>query len=633
MSTPRPAMSASSAITRAVFCWTFPGAPIRINIPLNLVSRLRAELGQHESSDYRIASAEAGGLLLGRRVTRTTLEIDDYLWISSEEQPSSRYSLDTSALEGLRAEYSAREEGAHQSQVVGYFRTQAEDNLRLREKEISLVQKRFRDPTDVVLLIGTSNKPYTSGFLFWMTEGDFTSFSLMDFPFDEGLLPAKAGGALATHPAEDEETTRLLPATTDKQATPLTESASASGAQPISTPAEDVSFNLRLRSHPKWPRERQSTPNAGGQINQSEPAAITPPRTVAASKGEPAPVPRRMLVTVAAVFALLTLAGLSTFLVRDRGTTGPKQKAPATVAAFPLQLDVEAQGEGLNIRWNPQSIPVTQAREGRLTVLEGNRQAPRIIPLDLPQLASGHIYYRSSAERVQFQLEIVDNSGGISKESVLALSSTPAPPSAGVAAPQAGNGQSPARKVESIPIPNANADALLLANTTEAPSERQPAPRAFTAPPSSRDRAGQIPAVALDQPPPISTNIALPPTVALPATLSNLPANNPPAPQAKEPPAAKQIRVGSLQEANLIKKVTPTYPPLAMSAHIQGTVRFTATIGKDGTVQNLQLISGNPALVKAATDAVKQWLYRPTVLNGDPVEVITQIDVNFTLTP
>ena len=80
-----------------------------------------------------------------------------------------------------------------------------------------------------------------------------------------------------------------------------------------------------------------------------------------------------------------------------------------------------------------------------------------------------------------------------------------------------------------------------------------------------------------------------------------------------------------------IKKVTPQYPALAKSARIQGTVRFTAIIGKDGTIQNLQLVSGHPMLVASATEAVKQWVYRPTLLNGEPVEVITQIDVNFTL--
>ncbi len=86
-----------------------------------------------------------------------------------------------------------------------------------------------------------------------------------------------------------------------------------------------------------------------------------------------------------------------------------------------------------------------------------------------------------------------------------------------------------------------------------------------------------------------------------------------------------------MQAANLIKKVTPVYPPLAKQARIQGTVRFTAIIGKDGTIQNLQMVSGHPMLVPSATDAVKQWVYRPTLLNGEPVEVVTQIDVNFTL--
>ena len=86
-----------------------------------------------------------------------------------------------------------------------------------------------------------------------------------------------------------------------------------------------------------------------------------------------------------------------------------------------------------------------------------------------------------------------------------------------------------------------------------------------------------------------------------------------------------------MQQANLIRKITPVYPPLAKQARIQGQVRFTAIIGKDGSIQNLQIVSGHPLLVPAAQDAVRQWLYRPTLLNGEPVEVITQIDVNFTL--
>ena len=107
----------------------------------------------------------------------------------------------------------------------------------------------------------------------------------------------------------------------------------------------------------------------------------------------------------------------------------------------------------------------------------------------------------------------------------------------------------------------------------------------------------------------------------------------PPPPVKKEENKTPQrIRVGgNVQAANLIRKITPVYPPLAKQARIQGTVRFTAIIGKDGTIQNLQLVSGHPLLVEAARQAVSQWQYKPTLLNGEPVEVVTQIDVNFTL--
>jgi protein TonB len=107
----------------------------------------------------------------------------------------------------------------------------------------------------------------------------------------------------------------------------------------------------------------------------------------------------------------------------------------------------------------------------------------------------------------------------------------------------------------------------------------------------------------------------------------------PPVKEAPKPKVPQQIRVGgNVQAAKLIAQPKPAYPPLAKQARIQGTVKFNAVIGKDGTIQNLQLVSGHPLLVPSATEAVRQWRYQPTLLNGEPVEVITQIDVNFTLT-
>ena len=75
----------------------------------------------------------------------------------------------------------------------------------------------------------------------------------------------------------------------------------------------------------------------------------------------------------------------------------------------------------------------------------------------------------------------------------------------------------------------------------------------------------------------------------------------------------------------------PAYPPIAAQAQVQGTVVLQAVIAKDGTVQDLRVVSGHPLLVAAAMDAVKQWRYKPYLLNDQPVEVDTQINVNFTL--
>jgi len=107
----------------------------------------------------------------------------------------------------------------------------------------------------------------------------------------------------------------------------------------------------------------------------------------------------------------------------------------------------------------------------------------------------------------------------------------------------------------------------------------------------------------------------------------------PPPPPKKETKAAPQrIRVGgNVQAANLVSQQKPVYPPLAKQARISGTVELSAIIGRDGRVQDLKVVKGHPLLVQAALDAVKNWVYRPTLLNGEPVEVSTTIDVNFTL--
>ncbi len=111
-----------------------------------------------------------------------------------------------------------------------------------------------------------------------------------------------------------------------------------------------------------------------------------------------------------------------------------------------------------------------------------------------------------------------------------------------------------------------------------------------------------------------------------------LSAATPPPPPPPKPQAPKRVRVGGqVESARLIFQPKPEYPPLAKMARIQGVVRLDAIISKDGTIQDLKVISGHPLLVHAAIEAVSRWRYQPTLLNGESVEVATEIDVNFTL--
>jgi protein TonB len=101
----------------------------------------------------------------------------------------------------------------------------------------------------------------------------------------------------------------------------------------------------------------------------------------------------------------------------------------------------------------------------------------------------------------------------------------------------------------------------------------------------------------------------------------------PPPPKSNRP-----LRVGgNVQQANLLRMVQPIYPPIAKTAHISGTVILHAIISKDGTIEQLEYVSGPPLLMKNAMDAVHQWRYKPTMLNGEPVEVDTTVSVVFTL--
>jgi protein TonB len=103
-------------------------------------------------------------------------------------------------------------------------------------------------------------------------------------------------------------------------------------------------------------------------------------------------------------------------------------------------------------------------------------------------------------------------------------------------------------------------------------------------------------------------------------------------PAVVKPPAPRTPSISSrVMAGNLLDKTVPQYPEIARAARIQGTVVLQATIAKDGTIQNLRVIDGPPMLQQAAMDAVRSWRYKPYLLNGEPVEVETTVNVIFNL--
>jgi periplasmic protein TonB len=115
--------------------------------------------------------------------------------------------------------------------------------------------------------------------------------------------------------------------------------------------------------------------------------------------------------------------------------------------------------------------------------------------------------------------------------------------------------------------------------------------------------------------------------INLPTSGNNVAVPVPPPPK----PATREFRSSKLLQGSLIRRVEPVYPPLARNMRIEGPVVLDALISKDGSMDHLRVVSGHPLLVPAAIDAVKQWHYKPYILNSEAIEVETQITVNFIL--
>src|SRR5580698_6450881 len=149
--------------------------------------------------------------------------------------------------------------------------------------------------------------------------------------------------------------------------------------------------------------------------------------------------------------------------------------------------------------------------------------------------------------------------------------------------------------------------------------------------PSPRFRT-DLPTVGDDGPPVASSGMNLPGFKGDPGgVFDSMGSGTPPAMPARPITIARPVSISHMSEGDLVHKILPTYPPLARVARLQGQVVLQAVISRQGAIENLGVLAGHPMLVPAAIEAVRQWRYRPYILNGEPVEVETQITVNFSL--
>jgi outer membrane biosynthesis protein TonB len=373
------------------------------------------------------------------------------------------------------------------------------------------------------------------------------------------------------------------------------------------------------------------------KVEPSKPEPKSQPATFApvaepAEESKPGAFARFKWVIAAVVVLAVLGAGYYMFFRPAASPAGTTQ-----VADTSLGLKVENNSGQLQLSWNRTAPLVLSATRGTLTINDGDHKED--VDLDLATLHTGSVDYAPISNDVSFRLEVVDQKSGKSQaETVRRLTGRP---SAAIAATTTPGQQEPAAaakpentkstaSVQPAPVPVAPPPPAPVvesstAVTKEVPKQNTLAARLRAAPelPPSMDSpqvplGGSAPGGALSvPPPPVPAQKTQPP----PQTAKSAPA-----------PVASSAsgKVGGVaQPATILRRVAAVYPSIARSSHISGIVRVRATIGTNGKVKHATAISGPQILRSAAVDSVMKWLYNPAILDGEPVEIETQVDVSF----
>jgi protein TonB len=666
----------------ATYLWEVPQKPVAVRLAFDLIDRMESEVIENFRS-LTSRGSEIGGVLLGSVIPGSPLivVVQDYETIPCDYTRGPLYRLSDADL--ARFERAIEQHsGAANMAVAGYFRAHSRKGLSLDADDVAFLDARFRSPHHIALLVRPFATKTSVGGLFIREDGVFHGdASYLEFPFRSAQLtaslwtppeaaapaapPAAPANAAPSAPPAAKPGVRpqVVPIGLRRDAPPAAPPADAKPAAPAPEKTDRKAPETKPPAPPTKPPAAEVKTAAPARPAAPEPkpaakevkpaAAVTVTKDAAPAKpAEPAPVvkptPDRPLLGTLGAEApaesqgsgklMMVLGGIAVMVailvalfVYPGYMTRPHPPAAVESQAGGLNLLVEPSGTDLLLTWNKNSAAIANASHGVLSINDGDQHEN--FDMDVKSLTTGSIVYTPKTGDVSFILEVTGkNQTKTATESVRSLRTRPSPmPDGKSAASTTAAKANPAQPVPAGATANAEPVSTTPAEVTPAMPAKA-APKAFNADSLSQRLRPASPTEIADAG--LGAAPASPAGVNVNANLS-VPFANAPAPVAPAPvPAVKKPAAsgGKVASAQLLYRKEPEYPTAARQMNAHGQVVLDATIGTDGRVVAVKVISGHPLLVQAARAAVMQWRYRPTLLDGQPVENTTQITLTFTPT-
>ena len=657
----------------ATYLWEVPQKPVAVRLAFDIIDRMESEVIENFRS-LTSKGSEIGGVLLGSALPGSplTVLVQGYETVPCDYSRGPLYRLadaDLARFERVIEQHN----GSDASQVVGFFRAHSRKGLSLDTDDLAFLDARFRAAHHIALLVRPFATKTSVGGIFIREDGTFHGeASYMEFPFRSAQLtpslwtppepaapapppaslapsapPAKPGIRPQVVPIPRRDITPPPPVPEAKISAPPPER-KAPETKPAAAPPKPAIPESKIAT------PRPAAPEIKPAAKEMKPPAAAVKEAPPAKPAEPAPAPKPaierpilgsletpvesqgsgklMLVLggIALTVAILVVLFVYPGYMMHRQTAAVEQPAD-------LKLLVEPSGTDLLLTWNKNCSAISQATHGVLSINDGERHEN--YDMDAGQLQNGSIVYTPVTGDVSFKMEVTEKDQTKTvTESVRSLRTRPSPmPDGKTPAPTTTAKNTPPPAASTAPANTTQSPAA----ATTAPAENTPAapaapvkaaPRAFDAGSlAGRVRAATPSDIANAD---LGAAPASPAGVAVSSNL-NVPfgAPTPMAPAPPPVPAAKKGNSGGkVAAAQLVYRKEPEYPTAARQMNVKGQVVLEATIGTDGRVVAVKVLAGHPLLAQAAKAAVMQWRYRPTLLDGQPVENTTQITLSFVST-